>query len=209
MTQKPRSRTVLKLKAPVVQWIEQRSPKPQIPVRIWAGAPHGALALRFIVAADFGYAVYEGQDGFGTGAGFESFGGVEFVKESLGVVGVRGFGGFITEEAFDEGQGAEVGEAGCELEEETLGGGVRADAGAVIPAASFFEVAADMGVAVALMIGGEDCFEDEDMGAVFAEGVGGPLNAVAKVQGMAFALRGGDAAGSLGGAVAEVDGESG
>ena len=65
--------------APVVQWIEQRSPKPQIPVRIWAGAPHGALALRFIVAADFGYAVYEGQDGFGTGAGFETFGGVEFV----------------------------------------------------------------------------------------------------------------------------------
>jgi hypothetical protein len=28
---------------------------------------------------------------------------------------VRGFGGFVTEEAFDEGQGAEVGEAGREL----------------------------------------------------------------------------------------------
>lgn len=47
------------------------------------------------------------------------------------------------------------------------------------------------------------------MGAVFAEGVGGPLNAVAKVQGMGLALRGGDPAGGLGGAVAEVDGDSG
>ena len=88
-----------------------------------------------------------------------------------------------------------------------MGGGVGADAGAVIPAASFFEVAADMGVAVALVVGGEDCFEDEDMGAVFTEGVGGPLNAVAKVQGMGFALGSGDAAGGLGSAVAEVDGD--
>lgn len=65
--------------APVVQWIEQRSPKPQIPVRIWAGAPV-SLALGFVVTADFRDAVDKWADGFGTFAGAEAFGAGEFLQ---------------------------------------------------------------------------------------------------------------------------------
>lgn len=100
-----------------------------------------------------------------------------------------GLDGFITEEAFHEGQGAEVGEVGCEFLKETQSGGVGAYAGTVIPATAFFEVASNGGVAVGAVIGGEDGFENENMGAVIAEVFGGPSDAVAKRKGVGFAVR--------------------